>query len=188
MDNHGSQQDGELWEERVRRSPAARRFLIWTGVVVTIVGLTGYTFKDLIPLLQGASPKTARVLTPDSPVRVTWTGVADTLELSWNEVDAPDLHNYSVDIEALAPIEDWYNVGYRFGEERRTTARVNPIAQLNEKLRERGSRDRADRNQVWRVCVEAMRETPGGVDISPYIITGRTQCSDQFTIPEPTPG
>jgi len=57
---------------------------------------------------------------------VTWTGVADTLELSWDEVDDPEVHNYSVDIEALAPIEDWCNVGYRSGEELRTTAQGIP--------------------------------------------------------------
>jgi hypothetical protein len=179
--------DGELWEERVRRKPSVRRFLIWTGVVLAIVGITGFTLKDLTTLPWGSKPKDARVLTPDSPVRVTWTGVADTLEVSWNEVNEADLHNYSVDVEALAPIEDWYNVGYRSGEELRTTAQANPIAQLNEKLGEGGSTDRADFNQVWRICVYAMRDSPGGVDISPYIIKGETQCSDQFTIPEPTP-
>jgi hypothetical protein len=187
MPNDDPWGDGELWEERVRRKPSVRRFVIWTGVVLAVVGITGFTLKDLISLPPGADREDARVLTPDSPVRVTWTGVADTLGLSWSEVDDPELHNYSVDVEALAPVEDWYNVGYRSGEELRTTAQANPIAQLNEKLKDRGSTARADSNQVWRVCVYAMRDAPGGVDISRYIIEGGTQCSDQFTIPEPRP-
>lgn len=186
MPNDDPQEAGELWEERIRRKPSIRRVVIWTGIIVAVTGITGFTLRDLIGLPWGSDPQGARVLTPDSPVRVTWTGVADTLELVWSEVEDPELHNYSVDVEALAPIEGWYNVGYRFGEELRTTAIANPIAELNERLKEQDATDRTDFNQVWRVCVYAMRDAPGGVDISSYVIQGATQCSDQFTIPEPT--
>jgi len=58
MPNEDPWGDDELSEERVRRKRSVRRFLIWTGVVVAIVGITGFTLKDLITLPWGRVRKT----------------------------------------------------------------------------------------------------------------------------------
>lgn len=107
--------------------------------------------EDAAEATDAVTDTAGKVLTPDSPVHVRWTGVADTVEVSWNEVDDPELHHYTVDMEALSPIENWYSVGYRIGEELRTTDVTNPIALLNEKLSESGSTERADNNRLFTI-------------------------------------
>lgn len=125
-----------------------------------------------------------QMLTPDSPVKVRWLGTGDTLEVSWGIIDDPELDHYSVNVYALYPIEDDYNVGYRFGEELRLTDTTSPISEMNEHFAQQGDTSRVTAGQSWRICVQGMRETPGGVSITPYIIVGSNRCSDIFTIPQ----
>lgn len=163
--------------EQPRRSKArAIAYGALTLILIPVL-LSATGVLDLrIPLpwlhRESAAGSSGRVLTPESPVKVSWTGTADAVEITWHEIDDPELHSYSVDVYALAPVESWYNVGYRVGEELRTSATTNPIAELNEYLHESGKSERVDNDQVWRICVTGMRETPGGVDITPYIIDG----------------
>jgi len=171
------------------KSPVA----LLIGFIAAVAGLVVFfTGKNLPDLLPSGSPPTSidsaegvrgKLLTPDSPVRVLWTGSGDAIEAVWSAEEYPELHSYSVDVYGLAPLETWYNVGYRFGQELRTTATTNPLSETNEKFADEGSAQRVDFQQTWRVCVTAMREVPGGASVEPYIIEGSRRCSDIFTIP-----
>jgi hypothetical protein len=131
------------------------------------------------------SSPTPSPLSPNSPVRVTWAGTGDRIVITWDPMTFRRLHNYSVNVYGLAPLETDYNVGYRLGGELRTTVETNPVAETNEDLAAAESADRVDEQETWRVCVYGMRDAPLGVDISTYIIDGSTICSDPFNIPQP---
>lgn len=169
---------------------------ILAGIITAIVIPFVMSWTGLMDLRLGggnpnppatqAPPDTAtspRTLAADSPVTVVWTGAGDTIEVSWQAIDDPELHHYWAQVYGLDPVVEDYDIGYRFGEELRTTATTNPRAELNDDLAGEGSSQRVPRDQTWKICVTGMRDTPGGVDITPYIIAGTERCSDPFTIP-----
>lgn len=171
-----------------------KRLRVWLGgalvtAVLIPIALAWSGILDYRPRIYPsptASPRGAgKWLSGESPVKVWWTGVGDTIEISWVRMEYPELDHYSLDVYGLAPIETWYNVGYRRGNELRTTDVTNPISLTNEHFSRDGEDARVDNNQTWRVCVRGMMETPGGVSIAPYIIDGSERCSDPFTIPAP---
>ena len=83
----------------------------------------------------------------------------------------------------MAPIRNYYNLGYRIGEELRTSDTANPVAEMNEKLSDFGDSETVDYEETWRVCVTAHRYTPDP-DVGPKIIQGTERCSDPFVIPK----
>lgn len=168
------------------RAPAAPR---WIWVVLFVCCISAAGFLTYLQVSQGALPNSSsaspgKMLSPDSPVKVRWFGQGDTIEVSWDVMDYPDLEHYSVDVYGLTPVQIDYNVGYRRGDELRTSDTANPIAEANEWLKQDGRSEQVTNDETWRVCVIGMKDTPGGVDISPYIIKGSKRCSDPFTIPK----
>lgn len=83
----------------------------------------------------------------------------------------------------MDPIRNYYNLGYRIGEELRTSDTANPVAEMNEKLSDSGDSETVDYEETWRVCVTAYRYTPDP-DVGPKIIQGTERCSDPFVIPK----
>lgn len=162
---------------------------VLTAVVIP-VSLEWSGTMDLRPFGRGVdrpdpnAPASGKVLSAKSPVVVRWTGQGDTIEFSWAAMTYPGLDHYVARVEALAPIEDWYDPGYRSGEELRLSDVTNPISHVNAGYAEDGKTERVDYNQTWQVCVTAMKKTPGGVDVTPYIIAGSRRCSDVFVIPK----
>lgn len=124
-----------------------------------------------------------RVLSGSSPVRVTWLGQGEALEVSWDSIDDEDLHSYSLDVYGLSPEQTWYNAGYREDTRLATTRVIYPLAETRVRYEETDKQTDVGPGETWRVCVHGMRETPGGVDISPFIIEGSKRCSDEFTVP-----
>jgi hypothetical protein len=122
-------------------------------------------------------------LSDKSPVRVWWLGQGDTIQIQWDPADSDEVHSYSVDIYGMAPIRNYYNLGYRIGEELRTRDTANPVAEMNEKLSDFGDSETVDYEETWRVCVTAHRYTPDP-DVGPKIIQGTERCSDPFVIPK----
>ncbi len=122
-------------------------------------------------------------LSDKSPVRVWWLGQGDTIQIQWDPADSDEVHSYSVDIYGMAPIRNYYNLGYRIGEELRTSDTANPVAEMNEKLSNSGDSETVDYEETWRVCVTAYRYTPDP-DVGPKIIQGTERCSDPFVIPK----
>lgn len=125
------------------------------------------------------------MLAAESPVRVRWTGRGDTIEISWAASDFNNLdglYNYSVTVYGLAPVARKYNVGYRPGNELKTTATANFIADTNEYFRAQSQPTRVDKNETWRVCVISERELPPGTN-TPRPIAGSERCSDPFNMP-----
>lgn len=139
---------------------------------------------------NSAAPHTASpssvVLAGASPVRIVWTGHGDLIDAAWQPMHLPALTWYSVDVYGFTPVENvWYNVGYRDGEQLRTSASTDPIAASNEKFADAGLSTRVDHTETWRVCVTGMRTVPGGGEVAKYAIVGSKRCSDYFVIPSP---
>lgn len=134
--------------------------------------------------VASASPS-GQVLSGSSPVRVTWLGSGEALEVSWEAIEDPELESYSLNVYGLSPEQTWYNVGYREDTRLATTRVIYPLAETRVRYEETDKQSNVGPGETWRVCVHGMRKTPGGVDITPYIIEGSRRCSDEFTIPAP---
>lgn len=132
---------------------------------------------------RASSP--SRVALSSGPVRVVWSGYGDMIEATWQPMHLPGLTWYSVDVYGLTPVDVWYNVGYRIGDELRTSATTDPIAAVNEKIADDNGSGRVDVGETWKVCVTGMRTVPAGAYVSKYVIVGSKRCSDFFVIPAP---
>ncbi|MCX2746268.1 hypothetical protein OOZ51_00375 [Arthrobacter sp. MI7-26] len=104
-------------------------------------------------------------------VDVTWSGLSD-----------PALNYYAVDVTAVSPVNYTYGVPYYPGSVD-TLSRIYPVTYFNKLLADEHRTERAAKGQIWHVCVTGMRQTPNGVDITPYIIKGSKSCSDDFELP-----
>jgi len=93
------------------------------GLFLTFLGATA-----ALMYVQMSSPQpndtsspvatpTRIALSDKSPVRVWWLGQGDTIQIQWDPADSDEVHSYSVDIYGMAPIRNYYNLGYRIGEE-----------------------------------------------------------------------
>ena len=159
------------------------------GLFLTFLGATAALMYVQISSPQPndtSSPvatPTRIALSDKSPVRVWWLGQGDTIQIQWDPADSDEVHSYSVDIYGMAPIRNYYNLGYRIGEELRTSDTANPVAEMNEKLSDFGDSETVDYEETWRVCVTAYRYTPDP-DVGPKIIQGTERCSDPFVIPK----
>ena len=155
-----------------------------TGVVATWGGIYDWRFPWAA---DDASPVavSGEMLAADSPVKVRWMG-GDAIEATWGPMDYPDLNHYSVDVLGVFPQETSYNQGYRIGTELSTRVETQPFSRTNQELSDQGSATRVTEGQTWQICVTGMREAPGGVDITPYIIERSRRCSDIFSLPAGT--
>lgn len=119
----------------------------------------------------------AEVLAENTDVTVRSIGNGG-VEVSWAPVSSTELDHYTLTLRAISPVTLGWGLGFRDGDQS-TTKQIFPFVEFSEQPWEQ--RQPPD-DQVWVVCVAAMKETPMYVDITPYIIRDDI-CSDTFQIP-----
>jgi hypothetical protein len=103
------------------------------------------------------------------------------VDVRWSVVKDPELHGYSLYVQAVRPLEYEYSVP-RYAGDSDVTERLYPGRYLNKLLAEAADPRRVKPGQVWNVCVQGMEETPPNTPIDDYILPGTKACSEDFRL------
>lgn len=113
-----------------------------------------------------------------APVLVKSIG-NEGVSVSWVGSSNPELDNYTVDLYAVSPVDAGWNIAIQEASSG-VSRNVYPWTEFDSQP---WHKDRPPADEVWRVCVTAMKKTPLYVDVTPYIIKGSKACSEDFQVP-----
>lgn len=132
------------------------------------------------PTSMPPSPETSlNILTENGSVQVKSIGFGG-VEVSWREVNHPELDHYSPTLHAFSPVSTSLSIGFYSGDTT-TQMRLFPFKEYAEAEYARRYGDPPP-DQLWIICFNAYKETPLDVLATPYLIE-KDICSDPFRVP-----